>query len=351
MRSRILITGAQGFVGRYLVSHLLRSSIKYEIMGLGRSSFNDDSFTHSVSLGKRCSEAPLPEELQVACRGKYYRYVSADIQDQNEITRILREFRPDIVIHLASALRDDSPKLLFRTNLEGTVQFIEAIALSNIKLNKLVIGSSGGVYGIPETELLPLSEGMPCAPVDLYSVSKLAVEQASDILTARYNIPTVWARMFNLTGPGLDERHVCSSIISQVAAILIGESQPILEVGSLEPTRDFIDVRDIATALVMLADKGIPGGVYNVASGIETSIASVLDTILDLAGLQHSLEIQKKCFRKVEIPRHFANIGRIKKLGFKCHYDLKESLDYLLNYYRHTVRDVLNNQEQQRCRK
>src|ERR671927_385428 len=75
-------------------------------------------------------------------------------------------------------------------------------------------------------------------------------------LTRRYHIPTIWARLFNLTGPGQDERHVCGRFASQAAAIGEKELPPIIEVGPLDTTRDFIDVRDVASAVKLLVEKG-----------------------------------------------------------------------------------------------
>lgn len=141
----------------------------------------------------------------------------------------------------------------------------------------------------------------------------------------------------DLVGAGQDERHVCGRFASQIAAIVQEVLPPIIEVGPLDMTRDFIDVRDVASALQLLAVHGTPGEVYNVASGIEFPIRCVLSTMLRYAGLEDTVRIQQLSGRSADIPRHFADIQRLVALGFQPQYDLKQSLQHLLRYYIDTV--------------
>src|SRR5207237_6350526 len=123
--TRYFITGAQGFVGRYLISHILRSETDAQILGIGRSSRRDQTFTHSVRWGSRSLPAPLPAEVR-DLHEERYTYVPADIHKRRKITAILQEFRPDVILHMASGLRDDNPSSLLRTNVEGTMDLLEA---------------------------------------------------------------------------------------------------------------------------------------------------------------------------------------------------------------------------------
>ena len=337
MRSRFLITGAQGFVGRYLVARLLRAARGVEILGVGRSARRGNQFTHSIHFGATHLAAPLPEELSRIDSDTRYRYIAVDICDCARLTRVIRDFRPQIVIHLASALRDDPPESLFRANIEGTVRLIEAIGESGIEKPKLIIGSTGGVYGTASQDQLPLSEDNPCQPVDLYSISKLAAEEASRALARLHQIPVIWARLFNLVGPGQDERHVCGKFAGTIAAIIAGGLPREIAVGALGTTRDFLDVRDAAQGLQILAERGAHGETYNVGSGTETSIESVLHRTLRAAGLTSVIEINSVAVRAQDVPRHFANVERLKALGFAPRYDLDQSIEDLLRYYIETV--------------
>ena len=333
---RYFVTGAQGFVGRYVVARLLSSDGSVEVLGIGRSPRSDDAFTHSVRWAARRVVAPLPDAMRSAFDTARYRYVPLDLRRRSELGRVLRDFQPEVVIHLASALRDDAPSSLVRVNIQGTLDLLAALAQSGVSLQKLVLGSTGGVYGAPAE--LPIRESASCNPVDLYSASKLAAEQFSRILARQHRMPAVWARLFNLAGPGQDERHICGRFAAQAAAIAEGAAPPVIEVGALEATRDFIDVRDAASALLLVAEQGACGSAYNLASGIESPARRVLELTLQLAGLQGRVRIDGREFRASDVPRHFACIERLRSLGFDCRLGLSESIRDLLNYYRHSVR-------------
>lgn len=333
---RYLITGAQGFVGSYVVSQLLSSDNSAEVLGIGRSSRLSGSFTHSIGWGTRRVTAPLPDGVRTALETERYRYVSLDLCLRSQLSKTLGEFQPETVIHLASALRDDPPSSLLASNIQGTIDLVEALAASGAPIRRMVVCSTGGVYGIPAE--VPIREDAPCNPIDLYSTSKLATEHFSRILGRQYQMPVVRARLFNLVGPGQDERHSCGRFAAQAAAIAEGVAPPVIKVGTLETTRDFIDVRDAASALLLIAEKGEPGNTYNVASGKESSMQSVLQMTLQLAGLTGRVRIDPKYSRIQDIPRHFACIERLRSLGFGCHYSLTESINDLLDYYRLTVR-------------
>ena len=341
--SRYLITGGQGFVGRYLVAHLLDTDRHADILAVGRSTRDDRTFTHAVRWGGRTLLAPVPTPLRIPRRrSAQYRYEAVDIRDGPAVRLLLRMFAPDVVFHLAAGLRDDPPEHLFRTNVEGTIALLEALAESAIGVQKLVLGSSGSVYGAPSVGTMPvIDEDAPCVPLDLYAVSKLASEYASRILTRRYAIPAVWARLFNLVGPGQDERHVCGRFAAQIAAIARGVSPPLIDVGDLTPTRDFIDVRDVAAALLTLAAHGRPGDVYNVASGTETPIEHVLMITLRLAGLEKRVEIRRGAYhRPADIPRHAGSVTRLAGLGVRRQYELERSLRDVLAYYHNDVSEA-----------
>jgi nucleoside-diphosphate-sugar epimerase len=335
--NRYLITGAQGFVGRYLVAFLLSSNPEIEIFGTGRSSRLLETFTHSVQWGTRRVEAPLPGDLRDWCIAGRNRYGSVDLDNHQMLSRILREFEPGVVIHTAAGLRDDPPEQLFRTNVGGTINLLRAIAESGVALRKLVLCSSGGVYGAVSDSDLPLQESAPCLPVDMYSASKLASEHVSSILSNEYGLPAVWGRVFNIVGPGQDERHLCGRLASQAAAIVNKLVPPVIEVGRLDTTRDIIDVRDVARALACLVEKGAPGRTYNIGSGREISIQGVLEATLRLAGLTSSVRVLQKLAPRPEIQRHFADIRRMAALGFQLHYTLEQSVRDLLRYYSMTV--------------
>jgi 3-dehydroquinate synthase len=337
MSQRILVTGAQGFLGRYLTAQLLESDDGIEVLGLGRTHRLEDTFTHAVNCGTSRVRAPLPERVREAIASPRYQYTSLDIGRQSELTARVGEFQPHQIFHLASGLRDAPPDHLFRTNVEGTIALIEAVREADIAPPTLILGSTGFLYGRVAPAHLPIHEDTPPAPIDLYGVSKLASEHVSRILALRYDIPAIWARIFNLVGPGQEERHFCGSMASLAAAISAGLLPPVIEVEPLTTTRDFFDVRDAARALELLGRHGSPGCAYNVGSGVESAVAGVFREILRQAGLEGRVEVQQKAPRSADIPRYVADIGRLQELGFVAAYPLARSLADLLAYYRGPV--------------
>jgi nucleoside-diphosphate-sugar epimerase len=335
---RYFITGAQGFVGRYVVAHLLMRDRDVEVFGIGRSPADDSHFTHPVHWGARALRAPLPPEITLGHDGRY-RYEIADLANQSVLRTMLRAFRPGFILHMAAGLRDDPIEHLFRTNVEGSVHLIEALISAGISVQRVVFGSSGAIYGRSANTRLPLDEDTPCLPVDLYSVSKLASELVSRILTDRHGIPAVWARIFNIVGPGQDERHFCGKVAAQAAAIRSGLMPAKIEVGDLTPTRDFIDVRDVAAAIVLLAQRGKAGTAYNVASGVEATMARVLELAMELSELNGTV-VENTYRRAADIPRAYANAARLMDLGFAPGYDLPRSMADLIDYYCTTVRSA-----------
>ncbi|HEY3012593.1 MAG TPA: 3-dehydroquinate synthase [Gemmatimonadales bacterium] len=343
MTTRILVTGAQGFMGRYLTAHLLQSHPEAEVLGLGRSPRLEQEFTHSLQWGASRLRAPLPEELRAALDSTRYHYVSLDLGRQPELTGLLGEFQPQQIFHLASGLRDAPPDHLFRTNVEGTIYLLEAIREAGSDRPTVILGSTGFLYGQIAPDALPIHESTPCQPIDLYGVSKLASENAARILVRRHGIPAIWARIFNLVGPGQEERHFCGRLTSQAAAIAAGVVPPVIEVEPLTTTRDFFDVRDAARALDLLARKGTAGRTYNLASGVEAAIDGVFQSILQLAGLNGNVQIETKAARPADIPRYYADISRLQALGFAPEHCLTESLADLLAYYRGPVAGAARN--------
>jgi nucleoside-diphosphate-sugar epimerase len=337
MSKRYLITGAQGFVGRYLTDYLLNADGDAEILGIGRSPQSNDQFTHAIHWGALRLPAPLPSQINQYFCDRRYKYLMADLRQRARLVEIISAYRPQVVIHLAAALRDDPPESLFRINVEGTIHLIEAIAESALAPPKLIFGSSGGVYGLPQNGALPLSEDHPCKPVDLYSISKLAAEQAAETLARRHHIPLILARLFNLVGPGQDERHACGKFASDLAAIAACRLPRHISVGGLTTTRDFLDVRDAAVALHLLSESGEAGATYNVGSGEETSIIVALTITFSIAGLADSVEVQTSETRAFDIPRHFADTRRLRALGFQPRFSLARSIEDLLRYYSETV--------------
>jgi GDP-4-dehydro-6-deoxy-D-mannose reductase len=290
---RYLITGAQGFVGRYLTARILDEEKESEVVGIGRSDEIDGTF------------------------GERYRYRRLSLLETPKLRELIREVRPHCIFHLASALHTAPERELLETNVEGTASLMNAVAGSEALV---ILGSSGSVYGEPAS--LPIRESDPCNPAEMYGLTKLAAEHITRIKAGSF----ITARIFNVVGPGQNESHVCGRFAAQLAS-----GPRILEAGALDTTRDFIDVRDVATALLLLAHEGERGGTYNLASGRETPIHFILSELIRISGLR--VEIAGRPDLPAGVRRHFADVSRLERLGFVPRYSISESLFDLFRHH------------------
>ncbi len=337
MTDRVLITGAQGFLGRYLAAEWLAAEPDAVILGLGRSPALPVTFTHGVHWGDAALPAPLPPSLVQALATPRYGYRVIDVTDGPALARAIREFRPDIVVHLAAALRGDPPDQLVRANIGGVVSLLDALRDSGVVPRMVVLGSSGSVYGLDPGREPPFGEEALCAPMDPYAATKRAAEELGRILAESASLPVVWGRIFNPVGAGQDERHLCGWLGRHIAEAGAGLRPAIVEVGPLDTTRDYIDVRDVAGALRVLAARGQPGRAYNVASGRETSGEDILAMLVRLGGLATPVDIVRRSAREGDVARSFADTTRLTALGYRPRHSLRDSLAGVLAYYRTCV--------------
>ena len=325
---RALITGAQGFIGRYLTAEVLQCDRKAEVLGTGRSPECAGFFSHEL---QGCGRAPLSASLQNTPDGRY-RYAQADVLDRAKMRELIEWFAPEYIFHMASGLRDDPVEDLVSKNIAGTAALMSSVVASGLRPT-VVLGSSGGVYGRITAEQLPLTEETVVDPADVYAVTKLAAEQIGRIAGRDHGVPVVVGRIFNVVGAGQDERHVCGRLARELHVLMRSGGSDLL-VGSLDTTRDFVDVRDVARALLLLARCGVPDGIYNVGSGVETAVREVLQCLASIAGYAGGWYESGVSSRQSDVPRHRADISRLSMLGFVPRYSLRESLQEVYSYYR-----------------
>jgi nucleoside-diphosphate-sugar epimerase len=326
MTRPVLITGAQGFVGRYLGAVLLRDG-RNEVVGLGRSSADPARFTHEVSFNRTVLPAPVPLGIR-PCRN--YRYVQLDLTDEAAVHALIAQIRPRIVFHLAGSLRDESFDALLSNNIRATHNVCKALVEVG-GATRLVFASSGSVYGDLGAGGVPLRESGATRPINLYSVTKRASEDIVRVFGSATGMTAIIARIFNVAGPGQEERHLVGRVASQIADVLRGTAHSI-RVGPLVTSRDFIDVRDVATALVTLAESGTANSIYNVASGQEIEVHRILEHLLKATGDRRPTieEIEE---RRTDFSRQMVDVGALSARGWRPTYTLQQSLDDVLRYY------------------
>jgi GDP-4-dehydro-6-deoxy-D-mannose reductase len=288
---RIWITGAGGFVGRRLSARL--SAAAHTVIGVDRE---------------------------------------VEITDAPRVAASLASARADAIVHLAAlsspahSLREPEPAA--RVNYWGTRAVLEA-ALREAPAARVLLVTSGEVYGIGGASSAPFRESDPLAPVTPYARSKAC----ADLLGACYaerGLDLVRVRPFNHTGPGQAPHFVAPAFARQVAAIAAGKSEPRVAVGNLASVRDFLDVEDVVDAYQRLLDRGVPADVYNVASGVGRRIGDLLDTLIELAGVHCTIEIDPARVRVTD-----ASVGDASRLrertGWEPRTPWRETLRRLLD--------------------
>jgi GDP-4-dehydro-6-deoxy-D-mannose reductase len=310
--ARILMTGASGFVGRRLAPAL---QVAYPAAAL-------------AAVAHRASD-PRPG----------WTMFCLDLTDADAINEAVRSWRPDLVVHLAAQSSvGEAAKLAeetWRINAAGALNLACAIART-VPESTVFNVSTGEVYG---SSFLngPASEMTPLSPRSVYARSKAAAETIfEDVLPPESRLVTV--RPLNHTGAGQDERFVLPSFAAQIARIEAGLAPPKLEVGNLGVERDFLDVRDVIDAylLILAGAEALPRrAVLNVASGQPRRIGDLLDVMVGASTRQFALEIDPARVRPAEIPRAVGDAAALRRhFGWIPKHSVDELVMGLLTYWR-----------------
>ncbi len=314
---RALITGVAGFVGGHL-AEAIQAETDWEVWG---------------SLLSLSDRANVVSGVQA---------IKADLREPGEARALVEQAQPDVVFHLAAqAYVPQSwadPWDTYQTNIRGQLNLLEALGRVGLKPRVLII-SSNEVYGLARPEDLPLGESAPLRPNSPYSVSKLA----QDFMGLQYfldrGLPVIRVRPFNHIGPRQNERFVAPSFAKQIAEIEHGQREPVLRLGNMKAQRDFSDVRDIARAYVLAAQRGEPGEVYNLGSGLARSVREILDVMLAASTVQISEEIDPAKLRPSDVPISYCNPAKFKRqTGWEPRISFERTCVDILNDWRSRIK-------------
>lgn len=311
----VLLTGADGFAGGWLARRLLEAG--HTVVGTRRAG------------GKPSAVLTYAEATRLAWR-------DLDLASRASVERAM-EGRWDVVFHLAalasgSEARAD-PGLAWEINAAGTARVAEALAGQRTRSDPLlVLASTGEVYGSGTGA--PRRESDPTRPCSPYAASKLGAEIAVSEVACRTGLRVIIARAFPHTGPGQDLRFVVPSLVDRlVMARRVGA--PAIKVGNVEVVRDFLDVRDVAAAYLVLAERGVPGEIYNVASGKGHTIAEIAERLMGLLEWTVALETDARLVRPADIRHLVGDAARLEALGWRPRVTLDQTLRDLLDAQAH----------------
>lgn len=263
-----------------------------------------------------------------------------DIQDEALVRRLIDQVRPDLIYHFAAQAFNGvswgSAHYTLRVNIEGTLNILEALREQSSTVTRVLMGCSSTEYGeTTRTWEGPIPETAPLRPVTPYGVSKVAQEMLGNQYFHSYGIPVVTARVFNQIGTGHTESAAIQEFCRQIAMIEAGLQEPVMHVGHLGARRDFTDIRDSAPVFVELAETGIPGEAYNIASGHAVSMQELLELAIGMARIPIRIEFDESRVRPYDEKLLLGDNTKIRQLtGWTPSTDLRRSLSAILEYWR-----------------
>jgi UDP-glucose 4-epimerase len=295
----ILVTGGAGFIGSHIVDRL---SSRNNVIVL------DNLFSGVLSNLEKGKDR--------------IKFVKGDVLDKALLKNIVADV--EYIFHLAAHVGNirsiKEPYIDMDVNIKGTLNLLEACRDSHIK--RLVYSGSAAIYG--EAKYLPVDEDHPLYPESPYAVSKMTAEKYCFAYNKVHNIPTSVVRYFNVYGPRQDTSEYANAISIFLNKFRKGE--PITIYGDGEQTRDFVFVGDVVTGNILAATQpAAVGGVFNIATGMATSINQLVDSIRQVSGNKGNVTYLPP--RAGEVKHSRANIEKaIKALGFHPQTNLREGL-------------------------
>jgi GDP-4-dehydro-6-deoxy-D-mannose reductase len=260
---RALVTGSNGFVGHHLIDHLLDNGD--EVLGADRD---------------------------------------VDVTDEVAVRKVFETYRPDVTYHLAALTHVgeswDHANEFTRVNVVGTHRVLDA-AFDAVPSSTTVVVSTSEVYGIVSEEDQPLRETFRLAPANPYSTSKVEAEHVAHDAFRLRGQRVVIARPFNHLGPGQSTTFVVPALVTRLLDARENGDDHIA-VGDLSTRRDFSDVRDVVRAYRLLAQFGLSGEAYNIASGQDVALSDIAHQLVSQLAPGVALVVDTSLLRPVDIP-------------------------------------------------
>ena len=312
---KVLVTGADGFIGSHLVEALLKEECKIKAF-VYYNSFNSWGWLDT-----------FPDE-----KIKKIEVIAGDIRDSNIVKEAVKG--TDVIFHLAALIgipySYHSPESYIETNIKGTLNILQSA--KDLGIERIIHTSTSEVYGTPE--YVPIDENHPLRGQSPYSASKIGADKIAESFYLSFDVPIITARPFNTYGPRQSARAVIPTIISQ---LLNGGKE--INLGSLYPTRDFNYVTDICKGFIALAscEKAV-GKVINIGTGVEVSIKDVAEKIIGLINPDAKIvtEDRRKRPEKSEVERLICDYKLMTALtGWDPEIGLGEGLLKTIEWHKH----------------
>jgi GDP-4-dehydro-6-deoxy-D-mannose reductase len=304
---RVVITGANGFIGWHLVDALARrrDAIQAWVRDPGCNDWDGDVDT-----------------------------VAVDIIDRDAISDHLVKFAPELVIHLAAQSSPsrswEDPARTYQVNVIGTIHLLDAARAMKSAPRVLIAGSSAE-YDDPLNEE-PITEASATGPNSPYGASKLAVNHLIELYVRRYALDLVRFRPFFIAGPR-KTGDVCSDFARRIVAIERGGDN-VLRVGSLDVVRDIMDIRDGVSGIIRIAEAGTRGELYNLATGRGVRIGDILEIYCRLSSVPLIVKADPTLMRPMEQKARIGEASKLRALGWEPKCAMEDTLQLILDYWR-----------------
>jgi GDP-4-dehydro-6-deoxy-D-mannose reductase len=313
---RVLITGITGFAGSHLADYCLTRN-DVELYGIIRWRSRTENIEHIYDSIK---------------------LLECDLRDASSTRDVIEEINPDLVFHLAAQsfvpTSWKAPSESLTTNVIGELNVFEAIRKINLSC-RVQIACSSEEYGMVRPEEVPIKESNPLRPLSPYGVSKVGQDMLGYQYYMSYGMDIVRTRGFNHTGPRRAPVFVCSDFAKQLVDIERGVRPPVIKVGNLEARRDFTDVRDMVRGYWLALEKGKAGAVYNICSGTSHRIGDILDSLIEISGVEVEVQQDAKRMRPSDVPLlEGDNSSFVADTGWRSDIPFDETLRDLIEFWR-----------------
>lgn len=293
----VLITGINGFTGHYLARELRTAG--YNVIGLSSTKIEQ-----SVS------------SVNYLC----------NMLDRKKLVDILAQVKPDVVVHLAAIafVAHDDVDAVYRTNVVGTRNLLEAIIKSHHIPSSILLASSANIYG--NTLVEPIDEMVSATPANDYAVSKLSMEYMARLWMDQ--LPITIVRPFNYTGVGQSISFLIPKIVNHFK-----RCAPILELGNLDIVRDFSDVRSVVQRYRLLIESRTQGEVFNICSGQGHSLLDIVHMMCEISGHSPEIKVNPAFVRANEVHRLVGSSMKLETMIGKVPViPLKNTLQWMFNH-------------------
>jgi GDP-4-dehydro-6-deoxy-D-mannose reductase len=303
---RVFITGVDSFIGSHLAGALREAG--HEVFGLSRRAAGTRD---GVTLSR------------------------GSIVDEGFILRAVRECRPDRVFHLAAqskiAYSFAHPQETVSVNVVGTINLLEAVRAAASGAFVVSVGSSAE-YGRVAAAVEYIREDQALDPTSPYGVSKVSQGLIGSVYAKVHGLRLVHVRPFAIIGPG-KEGDALSDFCRRIVEIEAG-SGDALSVGNLEAARDFVDVRDCVTALLLVSEKGRAGETYNICNSRAATLRELVQVLQEVSARPFSPTFDPGRLRPADDPRIVGDNAKLRALGYRPRFTLAETVRDTLRYWR-----------------